>query len=628
MAVAGSGKTQTLVHRILWLLQERKVPAKEILVLMFNRSAAQDFRERLTQWAPKGLELPSILTFHALAHRLLPAFARRGWCENFRLLHQARTRHQIALEAKGLFAEEAKEPDDLLEALEIIKSRGLGFREGLEWLFQKREQELPSWMEAALETFEEERLKLRIRFFEDLLVDCLKVLQKEEKARQWCSNKKSHILVDEVQDISPIQADLVRVLAGEKARIMVVGDPDQCIYEWRGAEPSWLTQEFPRLFPDFTDLRLTLSFRYGTSIAIAASRILDPEKLLPESSVLAHPQNPPTRIQGLGIRDSASECAEQLKNWFKAGYKPEDAAILVRLKEEVPMLEMALLEHEIPSVADSDLSLFHHPVCQGLAIWLKLVYETEPELDAEHWETWLKWPRPCLDSSGVRALLRSSQPLKTRLNRLEEQLPATNLYMAREATERIGLLKELRSSRPAPTHLISRLERALGLHQANHQDLIAEWIAWAWRSHLPGEDMARSLLKPHKSGVEVMTLHRAKGLQWPLVVLPGLEDGNLPYLSNGNQTDLASERRLFYVGMTRASRELLLLHPPDTSLSQNQTFLPQAGSQASRFLYDLNLHHLGDVCQEIKTRKPVQKEALRYLSSLEKVLGDQESRTS
>ncbi|MCI5224109.1 MAG: ATP-dependent helicase, partial [Candidatus Electrothrix sp. AR4] len=199
----------------------------------------------------------------------------------------------------------------------------------------------------AYKVFESLRTSARVRFYEDLIHEPVMAIRRQQELADWVADHVDHIIVDEYQDINEVQQQLLAHIAGERAKVMVVGDVDQCIYAWRGAKPKYIVSRFARDFPRPTTYTLSYSFRYGHRLALAANHLISNNRLRDRKICLAWPENRDTRINCLPEGD-VHPIVGILENWQQENRNLNEAAVLVRVYAQTVPVELALLEHNIP----------------------------------------------------------------------------------------------------------------------------------------------------------------------------------------------------------------------------------------------------------------------------------------
>lgn len=638
-AVAGSGKTTTMIGRIGQLLSDGVEP-RRILVVMFNRIAAEDFRDRLIEMLKqRGLPraaCPKVRTFHALGYRLVETFEacdllpRRRFEEKESVLtamamgalNQARRDHQ----AGGYPDQEEK--DDFLRFIDLVKSN---VRSEIEIFEEGGFEEYHAYFVDAYRLFEEQRIGQGIRFFADLVWEPVMAMRRSGDLVAKVANLMDHIIVDEYQDINEVQQTMLRFIAGERAQVMAVGDPDQCIYEWRGARPEYITFQFEQDFPGATRYVLSQTFRYGHALSMCANHLITRNTQRDDKLCLSSETTPTTRIEIL--RDTPVTGDEHpvvvlLKTWGRQRPLAE-AAILLRLWSLSIPVELALLEAGIPYDIEGRESLFDDRAINALIGVIRLaagrMTEIPPANAARLIEDMLSTPHLGLKQDQVRDIAAkiASDPDKGEFVIAGATTPKMRQFLSGKINRRANLWSDLVRGQwkgLSPGQVIERYMQATDMkidlrrstariEDGANKVLAAEaMLAFAQRFNggslsgfLDRIEQLREADSARRTGggdrVIITTMHRSKGLEWPMVIVPGLDDATFPgtALAQPNvnpEAVIEAERRLFYVAVTRAKERLVLLAPEDARLS----FQMQKGSRdvptghvASRFLFEANL---------------------------------------
>ncbi|KXS39448.1 MAG: DNA helicase II / ATP-dependent DNA helicase PcrA [Halomonadaceae bacterium T82-2] len=592
-AVAGAGKTTTMVARVLALL-ERGVPPRRLLVLMFNRAAREDFAAKLEALAPADLVLPDVRTFHSIGHRLTRSLVSWGrlaprelltadW-QRERLLRQAT--QQVLGEADTSTREAALEPDRL-EALghfcEMVKAELVA----PQVLYERMDLgEGTAHFVAAFDAMES-LLEAHGRMtYADLLYRPLRCLSRDADARARVQGFLDHVIIDEYQDINEAQQRLLALLAGKRAAVMAVGDANQCIYEWRGARPDYMLERFAATFGAARDYPLSVTFRHGHALALAANHAIRGNRRRPDQLCLAAPTNPDTRIeQGQG----AAPLLQALTAWQQQG-RLADCAVLVRSWTLSVPVQLQLLRAGIPfRLAREDRFVFRLPLVQALAGYLQLAREPRRLQDPAHLLLLFSQPTPFVARERLEAVTRQLAETQRWPMRQDPLLEGLKPVQRRNLKRRWELLCELPRLGGLPAarlleHVVERLDadkvlkRAAARREKGEEDvrLLDVLIEQAEEMAQAPDDFLELLgSRPDTrhdgvsgdEGVLITTVHGAKGLEWPLVALWGLNEEDFPHYSRDNPLDderLEEERRLFYVAATRAREQLLMLHDGGT----------------------------------------------------------------
>lgn len=628
-AVAGSGKSQTLVERVASLV-EGGCAYDRILILMFNVGAADEFIHRLARRMPH-LPNPTIQTFHAYGQVLCRQLERSGLLASARLLDetQAQPLGREVLEyvnARRESAHRIEVSNDTVAALLSAMDTLKGALYDGECIPETIKGSISALHLAAYPVFERFRLLRQARLFGDLIADPVRAAQSDARLRRAIGKRFTHIIVDEFQDINEAQMALVRLLAGDGAQVMVVGDEDQTIYTWRGARPEYMVTRFEQEFPGTRRYALTRTFRYGHTLSLLANEGISHNHARAAKLCVSDPSCPATQI---AVRmhpvgdTSGAIVAEEVQRWVGLGRRYSEIAILVRQFSSAVPIEIALREKGIPFHLVGAPHFVQWPEVQSLH--LPLILAASKGMLPTHW------------SSTQRSAFWKSALSVPSLYLRRFELAAITDQLARHAKVTPDIILEgLRSGCSSGSHTLSgvraqwmaMIEWAYSQHpDANAEDLLREviritdlagWVAKSGGSYEYREArlrMVRSVVsyaRGHTSrslhrafcdidrssqdannataGVLITSIHRAKGLEWPAVILPELTEGVFP----GSEANIEDERRLFYVAATRAREELVMVCPLDRDLvawSRSETpGVPVGGARtASRFLYEANL---------------------------------------
>ncbi len=633
-AVAGSGKTTTMVERIARLVESGSDP-RRIAVVMFNKDAQRQFEARLGKRLSKmgGTSLPTVRTFHAMAYGLLrktlePERLMPAWAfESSDMVATRLSRDSIRAANGGKSFIEQSELDEFLRYMDLCKAS----LDGPAQVFKTAKiQSSYQHFVAAFEHFERQRKNQGIRFFADLLRDPVLAMCRDRRLADRVANKVEHLIVDEYQDINAVQQELVKILAGERAEVMVVGDPDQCIYEWRGARPAFILREFERDFPGVTRYSLSRTFRYGHALSLTANHVITRNTERHDTLCVSCSGAPATVVEEVVSDVQAGRnhpAGDILATWTRAGRALEDAAILLRLWNQSVAIEISLLEAGIPYNIGDREPLFKireigslHCVVRLLAgdfaalpentrRWLAACFMTTPGMGLSPADVEAAARRMAADPlSGEHAIL---DLITTQTRNLQRQrlIARGELWgwIAGGYWSGMPIDKALDLYSVKVDYLESLRRAGVTVESGRNRSLAAEaFLGWARQTSMtPAAFAARidALIEAEKrlrvtdGGVQVTTAHRAKGLEWPLVIIPGLDEATFPATESAGASALdpawiESERRLFYVAMTRAIERLVLLVPTDEYLvAYRESGGRQAPAKmiASRFVYECQL---------------------------------------
>jgi DNA helicase-2/ATP-dependent DNA helicase PcrA len=625
-AVAGSGKTTTMVARVGQLLQQG-ASANLIMVLMFNKSARDSFavamQNRLSSTAS---QLPEVRTFHSLGMRLVNSFTKRGALPGYSLVTEEYVQEKLARQVANEVYRKDQDNDGWLAGDEIeefltfidrVKSTVVGAAE----VFKKLDlSSRYRYFIEAYELFEKVRRERKIRFYADLIHEPLMAMLADGELTSWVTDRVEHIIVDEYQDINEAQQQLLKILAGSRAKVMVVGDVDQCIYEWRGARPEYITTRFQVDFPNPENYQLSYTFRYGHQLSLAANHLISGNRKRDQKLCISHQATAKTTITCLE-EQKKHPAIPVLSKWCEQGRSLREAVVLVRLFAQSVPVELALLEAGIPYRLEGNAQVFDCPEVLALTGYLKLALGTMGDDDQQSREqmltAMLSQPHLGIKREDMALLVQSiaanpDSAADLLRNWSNSELPPFIRKRFEETASNWRWLADCPSSGRADV-LLKQIVQKLKLYDFYHnfsaRSATAEnrvktcqaFIDFAAAQNLSVGELPAKITEFQTAGdgqaaetLLITSVHRAKGLEWPLVILPGLEEGAFPFYQEkeGRVEDLEDERRLFYVAMTRAIEQVVCIHPVDAELkrciTKHCSKVPGEIIRASRFLYEAN----------------------------------------
>jgi ATP-dependent DNA helicase Rep len=584
LAGAGSGKTRVITEKIAYLIRQCQFPPQQIYALTFTNKAAREMQARVQQLlklAPDAAK-PAISTFHALGMRFLQIeHAALGLRTNFAILGEDETSAIV----KDLAPKSAK-PDDLNR----LRS----------WISRFKDSELepedaakvarsPKEIEAA-HVYAAYQRRLRAMHavdFDDLIAMPLRALKAEAALRSRWHARIGYLMVDEYQDTNRIQYALIKQLLAPQARLMVVGDDDQSIYAWRGAHPENLI-ELARDFPTLEVIKLERNYRCSPRVLAAANAVIAHNAHLFEKK-LWNEGDPGEAVKVHELKDESAEAefvAGTIANKKTLNHCGYDAfAVLYRGNHQAKALELALRALNIPYHLSGGLSFFDRQEIKDVLAYLRVL--ANPEDDAAFLRA-LATPKRQVGDVSVEKLLQLSQAKRKPLALLLADQEAIDAIAPRSRSalqEFHRLLEQFRQlmvhSRPAAlaeavlnqsglSALIEATARDPSVRERRLRN-VGEFIQWlkSQSSNSGIEALRQALMQLALAGrdedeishrVRLMTLHSAKGLEFDHVFLVGVEDGTLPHQSAIDAGNIEEERRLLYVGITRARKSITLSH--------------------------------------------------------------------
>ena len=645
-AVAGSGKTETLVGRVRHLLQD--VSPEHIAVVMFNRDAAVSFRRRFEQ-AVKGSP-PEIRTFNSMGNKIVNRLVQNGLLPEARIEDKDYLRTRIAKDAftqvfKALNGDDVTPDKELIDGfiafLLLVKSG----TKSPEAVFELGSYgSVAKGYPQAFHLYEETRARNKVRFFEDQLYDPIKLMLRNPEIQKYVRNRVDHLIVDEAQDMNEIQIALLKILAGDRAKIMLVGDEDQAIYDWRGATPDYLIRGFEADFSNASRYTLPHTFRFGHTLSLAASQVITRNGNRNEKISISAHGTPKTRIHCLPLALGLADLGSHVGGVLESGVAPNNVAVLVRTYDMTVALELDLHQRGIPYYVYGRPPLTRIPEISALVGVLQLASGRWRTItpDALHYiiKSLLSRPTLYLDKS---ALKRVADAVVRNPERLVEAIrsvitPQTKDYQANQIRDRADLLEILINCTGPEEKVITVLDRYLSAtdfeKNITKQSPTVEQAA----TIMANVEAFRTIASRHVGSIEeflddidplidssaveppsaphvwIGSIHRAKGAQWSRVFVPGLVKGGFP--RDGLMSDdLEAERRLFYVAITRAVDELYIAHPHDPEFQRGlETLGAEDVSGAlgpiSQFVWEMDIALARDAGCAIECQRFAEKPAV------------------
>ncbi|MDO5504937.1 MAG: DNA helicase II [Pseudoxanthomonas suwonensis] len=588
LAGAGSGKTRVLTQRIAWLHEVHGVPAHGIFAVTFTNKAAAEMRQRAAALLPYGTRGMWIGTFHGLAHRLL----RLHWQdaklpEGFQILDSDDQLRLVKRVCQQLELDDARFPPRQI-AWWINAQKDEGRRP--QHLQDERGDEWGNAMRQAYALYQERCDRAGLVDFAEILLRAHELLRDTPALLAHYRQRFGQLLIDEFQDTNTIQYGFVRLLAGDTGQVFVVGDDDQSIYGWRGAKVENV-QQFLRDFDGARTIRLEQNYRSSGNILGAANAVIahNPERLGKNLWTDAGEGEPIDLYAAYSEIDEAHYVIERIRQWVGEGGSLRDCAILYRSNAQSRAFEEALIAAQMPYRVYGGMRFFERAEIKDTLAYLRLVASRvddaafersvntptrgigERTLDevrrlarSEALSLWDAATRLVRDGglsararnaiAGFLALIDALQGDIASLglqDKIDHVLARSGLREHYERESR-GQLDSRVENLDELVSVASRFVRGEDEDSAGMGELV-EFLAYAALE--AGEGQARA----DEDGVQLMTLHSAKGLEFPLVFLAGLEEGLFPNQKSVDEPGrLEEERRLAYVGITRARQKLVL----------------------------------------------------------------------
>ena len=624
LAGAGSGKTRVLTCRIAHLI-DSGVPAWKILAITFTNKAAREMVERVDALSGESGKDAWVSTFHSCCARILRRdIEKLGYKREFAIYDEDDRMTVIKGVAKSLELSDKEFPPKAIKAaISDAKNRMLTPRE---WLkdagdnFRNRK---------LCEAYEKYEIALRgnnALDFDDLLIKTLELLSEHPPVLQYYQDKFDYVLVDEYQDTNIAQYQFVRLMAGGKRNLCVVGDDDQSIYGWRGADIRNIL-EFEKDFPDCKVIKLEQNYRSTANILDAANQVIAHNAGRKEKALWTQcdPGDKVGLYHAMDERDEAAFAALMSKKLINQGMRPGEIAVLYRTNAQSRVLEEAFVRAGVPNRIYGGQRFYDRKEVKDLIAYMRALVNPDDDVSVRRiinepkrgigdstvealalyaGENELSLMAAALDSEGAGLSSRAQRlvggfaDLMVELTEAMYSMDITEFVSA--LIERTGYVKALEESKTEENQTrienIRELEGAVSeFAKLNPEGTLTDFL----------ENVALITdvdnLNETSGAVTLMTLHSAKGLEFDAVFLVGMEEGVFP-LSRAlfDETALEEERRLAYVGITRAKKKLYLSHAHTRML-----YNARSANQLSRFVSEIPQRLIQEGAVKSQTRVPM-----------------------
>lgn len=631
LAGAGSGKTRVLVHRIAWLLEAEQASPFSILAVTFTNKAAREMRGRIESLMGHSFAGMWVGTFHGLAHRLLRShWQEAGLVEDFQILDGDDQLRLVKRINRSLKIDEDKWPAKQCQWY-INSQKDEGLRSAN---IEHFEDDYTMTMLRVYKAYEEACDRGGMIDFGEILLRAHELWLKNPQVLEHYQRRFKHILVDEFQDTNSIQYAWLRVLAGTQNQLMVVGDDDQSIYGWRGAKIENI-QQFNVDFSDADTVRLEQNYRSTSTILKAANKLIsnNQNRLGKNLWTEGGDGEQISVYEAFNEQDEARFIVDRVQDWFNNGNQRSDAAILYRSNAQSRELEDALLRMGMPYRIYGGHRFYERLEIKNALAYLRLVINRNDDTAVERvinvptrgiggrtieqirsvardencslWQACCK----CVDetlmtsraSNAVLAFLKLIDQLSSDCSELELAEKAEHIVT------HTGLIQhhEKEGGEKARARIENLEELVTAASNFDDPDIDEDFdlksntflAAFLDQAAL---DAGETQADESEDAVQLMTLHSAKGLEFQLVFLAGMEEGLFPHkMSIDNLAGLEEERRLAYVGITRAKTKLYLSHAESRRLHGDVNLC-----RPSRFINEIPNELLDEIRMKSSVSRP------------------------
>ncbi|HEY9573915.1 MAG TPA: ATP-dependent helicase [Lachnospiraceae bacterium] len=566
LAGPGSGKTYVLTRRVKYLIEKENVSPSSILVVTFTKAAAGQMRERFLSMVKEKSTRVSFGTFHSVFFTILKAaYGFNG--QNILTEEEKRKILKGYIYGHGL---EIEDEGDFLE--QVIKeiSKVKNSKIDLEHFYATSCS--ASVFRVIYEGYQRECKKLKKLDFDDMLLYCYDLLlQRKDILKLW-QDKFAYIMIDEFQDINQIQYEIVKMLAGDRENLFIVGDDDQAIYHFRGSKPE-IMLHFPKDFPKTKVVSLTTNYRCSGNIVEASKKLIKNNKHRYKKDLKAHKEMG-TNIAYQTFEDEREESLyflKEIQDYIKAGGILEEIACLFRTNHGARNLVERLVEYNIPfQMKDRLPNLYEHWIAKDFMVYLEMAQGSRKRSD---FLRVMNRPNRYIARDLIRenpmsfdSLYRDFEDKRWMVERIEEWEsdlrwiktlpPYAAINYIRKAIGYNDFLEEYAGFRQI------KVEELYSLADELQESAKGFASLEKWKEHIANytKSLQEQFLEKQKNpqGIVISTLHSIKGLEYNRVYLYDVNEKIIPYHKAVLESDLEEERRLFYVGMTRAREKLYI----------------------------------------------------------------------
>lgn len=634
LAGAGSGKTRVLTHRIAYLIDEYDVNPWNILAITFTNKAAGEMRERVDQIVGFGAEQIWVSTFHSMCVRILRRFADHlGYDRNFVIYDTDDQKHVIKEICKRLNVDtKIHKERTILSAISSAKNEMIDantYALNSAGDFSKKK------IAEAYAEYEKILYKNNAMDFDDLLVKTVEVLRNNEDVLNYYQERFKYIMVDEYQDTNTVQFRLVSLLAGKYRNLCVVGDDDQSIYKFRGAN-IYNILNFEKEYPDAKVIKLEQNYRSTQNILDAANSVIRNNKGRKEKRLWTSNEEGEKIFfnQYQNEYDEAFQVVDEIyRNVSMGKAKYNDFAILYRTNAQSRVLEEKFIARSIPYKVVGGINFYQRKEIKDILAYLKTIDNGKDDLSVQRI---INVPKRGIGATSLSKMMEYAQARDLslfdaldccddipRLGKTADKIKGfVNMIDVFRAQSEYISLAELLTNILEETGYIKELEAEdsdqAAVRIENIDELMNKIIAYEDEEEEPTlsgflENVALvadiDSLNESEDYVVLMTLHSAKGLEFPYVYMTGKEDGLFPsYMTivNDDPDEIEEERRLCYVGITRAQKRLSLTYAKSRMVRGSTQY-----NKVSRFVREISpeLFYKGRVPEKEKIDIHIQKPA-------------------
>ncbi len=607
LAGAGSGKTRVLTTKIAYLIKELGVDSGNILAITFTNKAAQEMKERVQKLLERPIDSMWIGTFHSIAVRVLRINAEKiGYTNNFTIYDRDDQRSLL----KEVYSE-LDISDKVIKystaIANISKAKTEGVKPSEYWEVYGNDF-MSQRIGQIYEIYESKKKEYNAFDFDDLIIKAIELLNSDAETLSYFQRKFKYVFVDEYQDTNKAQYEMVRLFSGYHENVCVVGDGDQSIYGWRGADISNIL-DFEEDFPGAKVVLLEENYRSTTGILDAANKVIKNNENRKEKNLWTSRTGGQKPIyKEVSSEDGeARAVVEWIDHLVYNGERLSDMAILYRTNAQSRQFEEALVHAQIPYIVVGGLKFYDRKEIKDLLAYLRIIVNPMDDISLKRI---INEPKRGIGAAGLNKIEELAQSAgRSMLMHILAETPesvlsgraAAGLAEFKKIIQNAKTLLENKTLSEAVHEIVmltgipKDLKNEGTIESQTRLENIESFISSisSFEEENPDSDLEDYLAsvslmsdvdktEETKSGINLMTIHSAKGLEYKTVFLTGIEEGLFPSRFSIDEDNVEEERRLFYVALTRAKDNLYL-----TSTTMRRTFGSLIPSKKSRFIEEL-----------------------------------------
>ena len=602
-AGAGSGKTRLLTYRIAYLITECGVPAHKILAITFTNKAAGEMKDRIMRVAPDG-DMVTVSTFHSFCARMLRTYSTKldGYKENFTIFSETDTAKIFKDIFKQMNIDDETTKCNFKHNLSTIKNENMSLNEFLK-IYDYNPNNVE--FEKFFNLYDAELKRNNAMDFDDLLINFYKLISKNQEVLDSIQNKFTYFSVDEFQDTNKLQYDIVKILASKTRNILIVGDEDQSIYGWRGANIENIFN-FTKDFPEAKVFKLEQNYRSTKNILNRANQIIKNNKKRLDKKLYTE-NGEGSEVQYYLAQNEVDEADFVVRNIIRqhqAGTPYNEMAILMRLNSLSREFEKKLLNYKIPHVMYNGFKFFERQEIKNVLAYLTAIVNPD---DNVSFARIINFPKRGIGETSIEKLTEIANLRRVSLK--EVVMNYENEVLTKQLKDKLKPLKDLIKNLEEKIGEMGMFEffqymlEASGILEAFDMDNEQEYERYmnvnallkdvkdyednnegaTMLDYLESVSLSAAMDSDDGKGVVIATVHGSKGLEFDTVFIVGCEEKGFP-ITRDDKDDLEEERRLMYVAITRARKDLFL-----TSAQTRFLYGKRDYAVKSRFLYELDL---------------------------------------